>query len=91
VISHFAGDNGIEVSDEMPFPEYEEALKSVPTLKRIAEQFLKVEAPHETALGMEFVLEGLHQQNLIAKTSVGSMYCYTDMLATMLHNVQGDD
>ncbi len=91
VISHFADDTGIEVSDDMPFAEYEEALKSVPTLKRIAEQFFKAETPAETALGMEFILEGLHQQNLIAKTSVGSMYCYTDMLANMLHNVQGDD
>jgi len=91
VISHFSNDNGIEVSDDMPFSEYEAALKSVPTLKRIAEQFLKAEDPAETALGMEFVLEGLHQQNLIAKTAIGSMYTYTDMLATMLHNVQGDD
>ncbi len=40
---------------------------------------------------MEFVLEGLHQQNLIAKTAVGSLYKYTDMLATMLHNVRRDD
>ena len=91
VISHFSGDTGTEISDEMPFAEYEVALKSVPTLKRIAEQFLKSETPHETALGMEFVLEGLHQQNLIAKTAVGSIYSYTDMLATMLHNVQGED
>jgi len=79
VISHFSGDTGTEISDEMPFAEYEVALKSVPTLKRIAEQFLKAETPPETALGMEFVLEGLHQQNLIAKTAVGSIYSYTDI------------
>ena len=91
VISHFSDETGIEVSDEMPFAEYETALKSVPTLKNIVQQFLKVDSPHETALGMEFVLEGLHQQNLIAKTAVDSMHRYTDMLATMLHNVQGED
>jgi magnesium chelatase subunit I len=91
VIGHFSNDTYTDVSDEMPFDDYEAALKSVPTLKRVAEQFLKTEDPAETALGMEFVLEGLHQQNLIAKTAVDSMYRYTDMLATMLHNVRDSD
>jgi magnesium chelatase subunit I len=91
VISYFSNDIYTDISDEMPFTDYEAALKSVPTLKRVAEQFLKTEDPAETALGMEFVLEGLHQQNLIAKTAVDSMYRYTDMLATMLHNVRESD
>jgi magnesium chelatase subunit I len=91
VISHFSGDTTVDVSDDMPFTEYEKALQSVPTLKRVAQQFLKTTQPEETALGMEFVLEGLHQQNLIAKTAVDSIYRYTDMLATMLDNVRRDD
>lgn len=91
VIAHFSQDTYTEVSDEMPFGDYEKALKSVPTLKQIAQQFLKLEDSDETALGMEFVLEGLHQQNLIAKTAVDSMYRYTDMLATMLHNVRSEE
>ena len=91
IISHFVGDTGVEVSDTAPFAVYESALTRVPTLKKVAEQFLKTTSPQETALGMEFVLEGLHQNNLIAKTAVDSMYCYTDMLATMLHNVRKDD
>ncbi len=91
IISHFVGDTGVEVSDAAPFAVYDAALTRVPTLKKVAEQFLKPTSPQETALGMEFVLEGLHQNNLIAKTAVGSMYCYTDMLATMLHNVRKDD
>lgn len=91
VISHFSSDTNVDVTDDSDFAAYEGALKSVPTLKRIAEQFLKTESPEETALGMEFVLEGLHQQNLIAKTAVDSMYRYTDMLATMLHNVRGGE
>lgn len=91
IIGHFSGDTAVDVSDEMPFAEYEAALSSVPTLKKIAQQFLKTESPAETALAMEFVLDGMHQKNLIAKTAVDSVYRYTDMLATMLHNVRRDD
>jgi len=91
IISYFSGDEMVELSDEMPFDGYERSLAAVPTLKTVAQQFLKTTDRHETALGMEFILEGLHQQNLIAKTAVDSIYRYTDMLATMLHNVQPDD
>ena len=89
IISHFTSDTNVDISDETPFADYESALGSVPTLQRVAQQFLKTTTPEDTALGMEFVLEGLHQQNLIAKTAVDSIYRYTDMLATMLHNVSG--
>ncbi|MEW5702365.1 MAG: AAA family ATPase [Candidatus Zixiibacteriota bacterium] len=91
VLAHFSGDTKVEVSDDMTFETYANALAAVPTLKKIAEQFLKPPDAHETALGMEFVLDGLHQQNLIAKTAVDSIHRYSDMLATMLHNVRRDD
>ncbi|HWO56629.1 MAG TPA: AAA family ATPase [bacterium] len=91
IIGHFSGETTVDVADDSPFGEYEAALSKVPTLRKVAEQFLKTATPQETALGMEFILEGLHQQNLIAKTAVGSIYKYTDMLATMLHNVRRDD
>jgi len=91
IIGHFSGETSVDVTDESAFAEYDASLSTVPTLKKVAEQFLKTTTPQETALGMEFILEGLHHQNLIAKTAVGSMYKYTDMLATMLHNVRRDD
>lgn len=91
IIGHFSGDTVVDVSDEMPFAAYESALSAVPTLKKIAQQLLKTDGPAQTALGMEFILEGMHQKNLIAKTAVDSIHRYTDMLATMLHNVRRDD
>ena len=91
IIAHFSSETSVDVTDDSPHAEYETSLAKVPTLKKVAEQFLKTASPEETALGMEFVLEGLHQQNLIAKTAVGSLYKYTDTLATMLHNVRRDD
>lgn len=91
IIAHFSNDTSVDVTDQSTFVDYEAALAKVPTLKKVAEQFLKTQSANETALGMEFILEGLHQQNVIAKTAVGSMYKYTDMLATMLHNVRRDD
>lgn len=91
IIAHFSGETSVDVTDDSSFADYEASLSKVATLKKVAEQFLKTQSPQETAVGMEFILEGLHQQNLIAKTAVGSMYKYTDMLATMLHNVRRDD
>ncbi len=91
IIGHFSGETSVDVTDDSSFADYEASLSKVATLKKVAEQFLKTQSPQETAVGMEFILEGLHQQNLIAKTAVGSMYKYTDMLATMLHNVRRDD
>lgn len=91
IVGYFSGETSVDVTDESTFADYDASLSKVPTLKKVAEQFLKTSTPHETALGMEFILEGLHHQNLIAKTAVGSMYRYTDMLATMLHNVRRDD
>lgn len=91
IIGHFSGEISVDVTDDSSFADYEASLSKVATLKKVAEQFLKTQSPQETAVGMEFILEGLHQQNLIAKTAVGSMYKYTDMLATMLHNVRRDD
>jgi len=91
ILAHFAGDTAVEISDEMPFGEYDRILSAVPTLKKVAHQFLKTTRPEETALGMEFVLEGLHQENLIAKSAVDSTSRYTDMLATMLQNVARED
>lgn len=91
IIGHFSGETSVDVTDDSTFADYDASLSTVPTLKKVAEQFLKTSTPQETALGMEFILEGLHHQNLIAKTAVGSMYKYTDMLATMLHNVRRDD
>ncbi|HSH00087.1 MAG TPA: hypothetical protein VLB27_08555, partial [candidate division Zixibacteria bacterium] len=73
------------------FSDYDTALSEVPTLKKLAQQFLKTGGPEDTALGMEFILDGLHHQNLIAKTQVDSIYRYTDMLATMLHNIRPED
>ena len=91
IIGYFSGDTSVDVTDESTFADYDASLSRVPTLKKVAEQFLKTSSPQETALGMEFILEGLHHQNLIARTAVGSMYKYSDMLATMLHNVRRAD
>lgn len=91
IIAHFSGETSVDITDDSAFAAYDASLSKVPTLKKVAEQFLKTATAPETALGMEFILEGLHQQNLIAKSAVGSIYKYTDMLATMLHNVRRDD
>ena len=67
------------------------ALEKVPTLKRVAQQFLKTETPEATALGMEFVLEGLHQHSMLSRDRTdGARTSYKDMLKSMLSGLGQD-
>ncbi len=84
IIAFFAHSNPLELSDESPLAAHFDALSAVPTLKKTACKYLPLKSTEEVVLGMEFVLEGLHQENLIARESVDGIFKYSDMLATML-------
>ncbi len=84
IVSFFSENNLLELSDETPFAEHFQLLNTVPTLAETAIKYLNTQSNEETALGMEFILEGLHQENLIAKESLDGLHRYTDMMATLL-------
>ncbi len=89
ISDHFAGGGRIEISDEMPFADYYAELSKVPGLKAIAKKQMRPADEEEMATVMEFVLDGLHQNSLVAKEALDQRVRYSDMLANMFKNMKG--
>ena len=79
----FAKGNAVELTDTMTTAEYGKALARVDGLRELAVKHLKPADEEETALAMEFVLEGLHQNSLVAREEMGAKVSYRDMLKQM--------
>jgi magnesium chelatase subunit I len=93
VLDWFAKGKTVEITDSMASAEYARALFAVPGLREIAERHLKP-GEEELALAMEFVLEGLHQNSLIAREDLEGAVSYKDMLKTMFESMgtpRGDE
>lgn len=88
VTSYFSNGQSLEISDEMTFKSYLEFLRKVPGLKEVTTKYMHPQTDQELATAMEFVLEGLHQHNVLAKESLDSAFRYTDILATVLRDME---
>jgi magnesium chelatase subunit I len=86
VLDWFARGSRVEITDAMSSADYAGALEQVPGLRAIAEKHLKP-SPEELPLAMEFVLEGLHQNSLIAREDLEAAVSYKDMLKTMFESM----
>ena len=84
IIDFFASGRRLELSDELPYGEYKAALSQIVGLREIAHRYFKPKSERETFLAMEFVLEGLHRHNIIAKESPDNKFVYIDMLENIL-------
>jgi magnesium chelatase subunit I len=89
ISDHFAGGGRIEIADDMPFGDYYAELSKVPGLKALAKKHMKAADEEELATVMEFVLDGLHQNSLVAKEALDQRVRYSDMLANMFRNIKG--
>lgn len=85
ILKWFGEGNTIELEDTMRFDEYRRELEKVPGLRELAQQHLKVDPGniYELATGMEFVLDGLHQNSKIAKDEIAARVSYKDMLGAI--------
>ena len=91
VLEWFTSGNHIEIADDMPQADYARALGDVKGLRDLAVKHLGPEGPEETAVAMEFVLEGLHQNSMLSRERTDSMATsYRDMLKSMLSGL-GED
>ncbi len=86
ITDFFASGKQLELSDELPRPEYEKRLAEIVGLEKIADKHYPTQKSAERFLVMEFVLEGLHRLNLIAKNSPDNSFIYTDMLENILRS-----
>ncbi|MBI4566259.1 MAG: magnesium chelatase [Planctomycetes bacterium] len=88
VLDWFAQGNRVELTDTMPSPEYAQALDRVQGLRELAAGALQPTGEAETALAMEFVLEGMHQLSLVAREELGAKVSYRDMLKQMFESME---
>ena len=86
VLDWFAKGGRVEITYSMTSSDYARVLGGVPGLREIAETHLRP-AEEEGALAMEFLLEGLHQNSLIAREDLESSVSYKDMLKTMFESM----
>jgi magnesium chelatase subunit I len=81
----FAQGKKVEISDELPTREFHKRLAQVTGLEELPKRYLSVRDPAEVPTAMEFVLEALHQNSILAKERTDTAaLAYTDMFSTML-------
>jgi len=85
ILSFFAGGNTVDLSDEMPFDEFYAALAAVPGLHDLAARTLRIDPKNrvELAVGMEFLLDGLHQFSKVARYDFATAVSYSDMVGSI--------
>jgi len=82
IVRWFAEGNGVTISDEQPFADYETEIYKVPGLKALAARYGK--SREERALAAETVLEGLHQHLKLARADLDSQVSYKEMVKFQL-------
>ncbi len=87
VTDFFSSGRRLELSDEMKFDDYKKALESISGLDKIVKQHFDTDDKREFLLRMEFVLEGLHQHNVIAREIQDSVIRYADVFSDMMRSM----
>ncbi len=88
VVDHFKNGRALVLSDTMTDADLLTLLAAVPQLGAIATKYLPQLAPGARAAGMEFVLEGLHQASLLAKSEAVGGSSYRDMFEDMVKGLK---
>ena len=89
VVDYFSSGKRLELSDDMSFDDYEKALHSISGLDSIVDSYFATKDVREKLLRMEFVLEGLHHHNVIAREVEDSVIRYADIFSDMLKGMEG--
>ena len=90
IVAWFSHGHTVETADDLPYAEYRGRFEQVSGLRELATAGLKIAAEEEEGLGMELVLEGLHQHSMLSKRDLDSASSYRDMLKAMFDQM-GDD
>jgi len=83
ILQWFQAGHTVDVTDELSGAELFERLGAIPGLGAVAREALGTEGQAETAVAMEFVLEGLTAHSLLAKEDVVGGRSYHDPLDQM--------
>lgn len=91
ILAWFAAGNSLELDDRMTLDEYHDALDRIPGLARLTSTNLGISPSdkYDLAVGMEFVLEGLHQYSKLGKQEGGTHSSYRDMVGSIFAGGMG--
>ncbi|MBI3260635.1 MAG: magnesium chelatase [Ignavibacteriae bacterium] len=85
IIRFFEQGNSVTINDTMNFDSYFKELNNVPGLQELAVKYIQPDSnnEYETAVAMEFLLDGLHQNSKIAKDEYAAGSTYKDMIGSI--------
>jgi magnesium chelatase subunit I len=89
IVDYFSSGRKLELSDNLPFAEYKKRLESVSGLREVVRKYFDTDNEREMLLRMEFVLEALHQNNMITREIHDSVVHYSDVFSKMLSGMGG--
>ena len=83
ILAWFGDGKKVEMTDSLPQEEYVRSLQQVKELERLARKYMPAHDEGDVAMGMELVLEGLHQHSMLSKKEDDRRTMYQDMLSAM--------
>jgi magnesium chelatase subunit I len=90
VLDFFSSGKKLELCDTMPLDQYRKTLAAVVGLKEIALNHYACRNERETLLVMEFILEGLHHHDMIARDITDSAVQYGDIFSRLLKGIDSE-
>lgn len=90
ILAWFSEGNAIELPDTLASIDYGKRLEHIqPLATFVTERF--VGEPAEQHVLMDFLLEGLHQHSMLGKTDLDEVRTFSDMLGSMLTQLNFED
>ncbi|MCA8950735.1 MAG: magnesium chelatase [Planctomycetes bacterium] len=90
VLAHFQRGAVVDLADDLPDPELLRRLTAVEGLGELARDLLAPTGDAELAAAMEFVLEGLHQNAMVARQDLLDGRVYRDSFEDMVQSLKRD-
>lgn len=91
IVNWFAEGQTVDTSDELASEDHLRCLNQVSGLREMAVKGFAIADEQEIALGMELILEGLHQHSMLSKRDLDSTTSYRDMLTAMFDQMTQDN
>lgn len=91
ILAWFGDGNTLDLNDSMTLDQYFDELNKVPGLAKLVGTHLSLieSDTHGLAVGMEFVLEGLHQYSKLGKEEGNTEASYRDMVGSIFTSGAG--
>lgn len=90
ILAHFQKGGVVDLADDLSAQELLQRLSAVGDLRNVAAALLHPKGDEELAAAMEFVLEGLHQNAMVAREELIGGRVYRDSFDEMVRSLKQD-